>query len=66
MIKIYFSYTDECGESTTIIKNCSDTILSEYSEFEFLIDEFKEFLFAHGFAQETVDKLQIVEDHYES
>lgn len=60
MIHIEFLYTNEFGETTTLTKEYTD--LMDKSEIEFLVDEFKLFLYASGFADVTIDKLQIIED----
>jgi hypothetical protein len=60
MVNVNFLYTNESGETTTLTKDYID--LLGKSEFEFLVDEFKMFLHASGFANKTIDKLQIVED----
>ena len=63
MIAINFLYTNEFGDTTTFSKEYAeaDAILLDRSEFEFLVDEFKMFLCASGFARETIDKLQIID-----
>lgn len=63
MIAINFLYTNEFGDTTTFSKEYteSDAILLDRSEFEFLVDEFKRFLCASGFASETINKLQIID-----
>jgi hypothetical protein len=62
MITINFLYTNEFGETTTLAKEYTEAVLLDRTEFEFLVDEFKMFLYASGFDRNTVDSLQIVED----
>jgi hypothetical protein len=62
MIKVNFSYTDEFEQTTTLMKEYTEAVLLDTTEFEFLIDEFKKFLCASGFNMSTIDALQIVEE----
>lgn len=64
MLKINFSYTDEFGNETTLSKTFTTDVFmdGDYSSFELLVDEFKNFLLAEGHSRENVDKIQIVED----
>ena len=62
-IKIDFSYTDEFGQESRVIKNFTDACLIDRDSLEFLVDEFKLFLIASGFNAEYVNsKIQLVEE----
>lgn len=61
-IKINFSYTDEFGQETNLNKSYDDAVLMDNTSFDFLVEQFKCFLYATGFSKRLVDKIQIVED----
>lgn len=61
-LKIDFSFTDEFGQESRLIRTFTDAVLVDRSQFEFLVDEFKSFLIAAGYLSEMIDKIQIVED----
>ena len=61
-MKIDFSFTDEFGQETRLIKTTTTAVFSDKNQFEFLVDEFKLFLIASGYSPETVDAIQIVEN----
>ena len=60
--KIDFSFTDEYGQESRLIKNFKAVVFIDKNQFEFLVDEFKLFLIASGYSPEIVDMIQIVED----
>jgi hypothetical protein len=62
MVKIDFSYIDEFGEESRLIKTFTDSIFIEQTTLEFLVNEFKLFLIGAGYSQDQVDEIQIVED----
>jgi len=61
-LKIDFSFTDENGQENRLIKTVTTAIFIEKNQFEFLFDEFKNFLLATGYSPETVEAIQIVEN----
>ena len=61
-MKIDFSFTDEFGQETRLIKNVTTAVFLEKNQFEFLVDEFKLFLIALGYSPETVNAIRIVEN----
>jgi len=61
-MKIDFSFTDEFGQETRLIKTTTTAVFIDKNQFEFLVDEFKLFLIASGYSPETVDAIQIVEN----
>ena len=61
-LKIYFSFTDEFGQESRLIKNVTTAVFLEKNQFEFLVDEFKLFLIALGYSPETVNAIRIVEN----
>ncbi len=61
-IKIDFSYVDEFGQESRLIKTYTDAVFLDQSQFEVLVSEFKLFMLAAGYFQETVNTIQIIED----
>jgi len=61
-LKIDFSFTDENGQENRLIKTVTTAVFLEKNQFEFLFDEFKNFLLAMEYSPETVDAIQIIEN----
>jgi hypothetical protein len=59
MTKLGFYHKDEFGTATKVIKEYDDCPLQ--TNFERIVEEFKNFLLAVGFSPNTVDCLDIVE-----
>lgn len=61
MLKINFSYTDEFGQESSMVKTFTHEVLEVEDTFYLLVDEFKKFLISSGFSSEHVDQIQIIE-----
>lgn len=61
IMKIDFAFTDEFGNESRLTKSFTEGSSMD-TDLSFLVDEFKYFLLGIGFAQNTVDCIQIVED----
>jgi hypothetical protein len=61
MLKISFSFTDEFNQESILTKTITDHVLDDIPTFDLLVDEFKKFLLASGFSENSVKQLQIVE-----
>jgi len=59
---IDFTFIDEFGQESRLIKTVTTAVFLEKNQFEFLFDEFKNFLLAMEYSPETVDAIQIVEN----
>ena len=59
-IKLSFSFTDEFGETTTLNKTYQDN--EEVGKIWWLLDEFKCFLHAYGFAKISTDHIVYLEE----
>ena len=59
MLKINFSFQNEFGNETNVMKTFDESFVEDTTEFYFLVDEFKLFLLSCGFAQGTVDKITV-------
>lgn len=62
IIKTSFTYVDEFGQETTLSKTYTNAIFIDRTAFEFLVEEFKNFLIGGGFSKDTVDTIQIIKD----
>ncbi len=62
MIMTEFAYTDEFNEETRIRKTFTQSALMYNTTLEFLVEEFKKFLLGAGFANESVEKIVVLED----
>ena len=60
MKKLNFYYMDDLKNKTRLIKIIPETYLT--TDFELLVEEFKNFLIAVGFTQESVNCIKIIED----
>lgn len=62
-VKCEFSYIDEFGQESRMVKTISTNILHDViTPFALLVDEFKSFMVGAGFLQSQVNKIQFVED----
>jgi len=61
-LKIDFAFTDEFGQENRLIKTTTTAVFLDKNQFEFLVDEFKNFLLAMEYSPETVNAIQIVEE----
>jgi len=61
MLKIDFTFTDEFGQQSRLMKTFEACVLEHQNQFELLVDEFKRFLLCAGFSPKNVDMIQIVE-----
>jgi hypothetical protein len=59
-IEIDFRYKNDIGIETKVSRSIPEPTLQ--TDFELLVEEFKNFLKAVGFTNETVEKVQIVEE----
>jgi len=62
MLKLGFYYKNEFGEESKLEKTFTPDTLDMTSQFDLLVDEFKNFLVGAGFSTEHVDKIKIVEE----
>ena len=60
-IKLSITYTDELGETTSLEKTYSEDCHEDIGTADWLVNEFKYFLKACGYANETVDKIVFLE-----
>ena len=60
-VNISFSFTDEFDQKSEMNKTISMDSIDLSSQFEVLVEEFKNFMLMTGFAQSSVNKIQIVE-----
>lgn len=67
MIEITFSYIDELGEESTLKKTIASNKVEDgdYTGFDLLVEEFKNFMLGSGFSSELVNTIQIVENSEE-
>lgn len=56
-LKIDFSYTDEFGQESRMVKTFDPCVLEVSDTLNFLVDEFKLFLFSQGFSRGLVKKV---------
>lgn len=59
MLKIYYSYTDEFGQESTMNKTLEASVLEITDTLDLLVDNFKLFLISSGFLPEQVDKIKL-------
>jgi hypothetical protein len=59
-LKIDFSFTNEFGQESRVIKTYTPYVLQDQTCFDFLVEEFKMFMSAAGFT--NVDKITVIED----
>jgi hypothetical protein len=62
MLRVSFSYTDEFDQISSLTKTLDESVLTDSTPFDMLINEFKCFLKGAGFANETVDKIGYIEE----
>jgi len=56
-LKIDFAFIDEFGQESRLIKTVITAVFIEKNQFEFLVDEFKNFLLAMEYSPETVNAI---------
>lgn len=56
-LKVDFSYTDEFGQESRMIKSYNECVLTDQTPMEFLLYEFKCFLLSAGYSEEWVNKI---------
>lgn len=61
-VKFKFKYTDEFNQKWKFQTNLDVCNIDETGAFELNVEQFKQFLLALGYAQKTVDKIQLMED----
>lgn len=57
LIKIHFSYSDEKNLESTLTKTFPSASIYDSSMFDLLLNEFKVFLIASGYSEETVNRI---------
>jgi hypothetical protein len=62
MVRAEFSYTDEFGQESHVVKTFTEDYIESIGSFYMLIEEFKLFLAMAGYTRDLVDQIQIVED----
>lgn len=60
-IKLSITYTDELGETTSFAKTYKEDSYEDMGTAGWLLEQFKYFLKACGYADETVNKLIFIE-----
>jgi len=61
-VKFKFEYTDEFDQKYKFQTSLDVCSIDEIGAFELSVEQFKQFLLAQGYAQKTVDKIQLMED----
>ena len=61
-VKFKFEYTDEFNQKYKFQTNLDVCNIDEVGAFNLGYEQFKQFLLAQGYAQKTVDKIQLIED----
>jgi hypothetical protein len=61
-VKFKFEYTDDFNQKYKFQTNLDVCNIDDTGEFELSVEQFKRFLLAQGYAQKTVDKIQLIED----
>ena len=60
-VKFKFEYTDEFGQKYKFSSKLTTMNVDEIGSFKLNVEQFKQFLLAQGYAQKTVDKIQLIE-----
>ena len=60
-VKFKFKYTDEFGQKHKFSSRLTAINIDEVGSFNLSVEQFKQFLLAQGYAQKTVDKIQLIE-----
>ena len=61
-VKIDFSFTDEFGQESRLIKTILKVDSNIQTQLELLVEEFKYFLMGVGISPDIVEMIQIVEE----
>lgn len=60
-VKIDFLFQDEYNQESRLVKTFNPTVFEDQDTFDFLVDEFKNFMLSIGFTLELVDKIVILD-----
>lgn len=61
-VKFKLEYTDEFNQKYKFQTSLDVCNIDEIGAFKLSVEQFKQFLLAQGYAQKTVDKIQLIED----
>jgi len=60
-VKINFSFTDEYEQESNLTKTFNPAVFDFQNTFDFLVEEFKNFMICAGFNSKSVDKIVVLE-----